>query len=162
MLELEIDSGSTNLERIIKPGIGRSAAIRKVISLIIVGVCVLVSGCQRVGVRTIWTAEARSPDGLWLASARTDQHGGFASSGVETIVYLKRTNDSRPPVQVLGFIHDPNFKAGTINLTMKWATPSHLDVTYNGPASLDFQVVKCAGIDISVRELSGGMIKHSQ
>jgi hypothetical protein len=49
-----------------------------------------------------------------------------------------------------------------MNLKMEWVTPTHLDVTYGASArpgdhvDLDFQVVKCAGIDISVREISGG------
>ncbi len=51
---------------------------------------------------------------------------------------------------------------GTIDLTMKWTTPSHLEVTYDGHASLDFQVVKMGGIDISVRDLSKETTKTSQ
>ncbi len=54
---------------------------------------------------------------------------------------------------------------GTINLTMKWVTPSHMDVAYNGRAGdLDFQVVKIAGIDISVQDLSSEPTngKHSK
>jgi len=45
--------------------------------------------------------------------------------------------------------------SGTLNLTMKWGSPSHLDVTYNGhAATLDHQVVKSGAIDISVQDLS--------
>jgi hypothetical protein len=48
----------------------------------------------------------------------------------------------------------------TMNLKMEWVTPTHLEVTYGESGrpgdhvSLDFQVVKCAGIDISVRHFS--------
>lgn len=48
----------------------------------------------------------------------------------------------------------------TMNLKMEWVAPTHLDVTYGASArpgdhvSLNFQVVKYAGIDISVRDLS--------
>ena len=45
-------------------------------------------------------------------------------------------------------------KGGSINLTMKWITPSHLEVTFSGHPDLYFQVVKYAGIEISVRDLS--------
>jgi hypothetical protein len=47
-----------------------------------------------------------------------------------------------------------------MNLKMEWVTPTHLEVTYGESGrpgdhvSLDFQVVKCAGIDISVRHFS--------
>jgi hypothetical protein len=139
-------------------------AIRKVILLIIVGVCLLGTGCQDVA--TVWTAEVRSPDGFWVASARTEQHGGPGTADIDTIVYLKWTKDSNPPHEVLGFdcggpVPRPRIldnvanAGGTINLAMKWVTPSHLEVSYDGrDGSLYFQVVKIAGIDISVRDLS--------
>ena len=136
------------------------ARLRKTISLSIMGVCVLVAGCHDAP--TIWKAEARSPDGYWLASAETVQNGGFGTAGIDTSVYLKRTNVSDPPMQVLGFscngpaprpyVLDDANAGGTINLSMNWVTPSHLEVTYNGGANLYFQVVKYGDIDISVRE----------
>jgi hypothetical protein len=133
-----------------------SPAIRKAMLFLTISVCAVVSGCRDVA--TVWSAEARSPDGLWLASARTEQHGGPGNAGVETIVDLKRINDSNPPQHILGFFHDPNNQSPTINLTMKWVTPSHLEVTYNGRADLDFQAVKFGGVDISVRKIPGGTI----
>ena len=64
------------------------ARLRKTISLSIMGACVLVAGCHDVP--TIWKeAEARSPDGYWLASAETEQNGGFGTAGIDTSVYLK-------------------------------------------------------------------------
>jgi hypothetical protein len=135
----------------------------KPISLIIIGVCVLSSGCRDAP--TIWTAEARSPDGLWIASVRTIQNGGFGSAHMDTIVYLKRTRDSNPPREVLGFscngpaprpyvLDNVANAGGTINLTLKWVTPTHLDVTYDKHPDLYFQAVKFAGVDISVQDLS--------
>jgi hypothetical protein len=69
-------------------------------------------------------------------------------------VYLKFLSNT--PTQILEFFDDGNDASSTINLTMKWATPSHLDVTYNGLASLDFQAVKCGGVEISVKVVSSG------
>jgi len=136
----------------------------KAISLIVVAVCVLGSGCQ--GDPTIWKAEVRSPDGLWIASADTMQTGGFGSAGIYTTVYLKRSKDSGPPTEVLEFscqgpaprpyVLDNANTGGTIDLTMKWVTPSHLDVTYDKHPDLIFQVVKISGINISVQDLSNG------
>ena len=137
------------------PGTVSRSAIRKAISLIIMGVCVLGCGCQDV--ETTWLVDARSPDGRWLATARRVENGGFGTGATQTMVYLKRINDPKPPEAVLSFWHDASPASqpgGTIHLTMKWETPSHLDVTYDGHASLGFQVVKYGGIDISVRDLS--------
>lgn len=142
--------------------------MRKIISLIVLEVCVTLSGCK--GSKTIWAAEVRSPDGKMIASARTVQNGGFGSAAIQTIVYLKQTNAPRAPVEVLGFwcdgpaarpyvLADAN-AGGTIHLTMRWMSPSHLDVTYDGHASLDFQAIKYAGVDISVREFSSTGAVH--
>jgi hypothetical protein len=108
--------------------------------------------------------EVRSPDGLWIASARTIQDGGFGSAHIDTIVYLKESNASRPPTEVLAFsclgpaprpyVLDNANAGGTIDLTMKWVTPSHLDVTYDRHPDLYFQVAKYGGINISVQDLS--------
>ncbi len=147
-------TASTDLRRV-RPAAGRWRAFRLAIHFIIVGACALASGC---GPATIWSAEARSPDGLWLASARTLENSGFGTGAFITEVYLKRTNVSKPQQAILSFWHDPSLPSpqsgATINLIMNWATPTHLEVIYDGHADLGFQVVKYAGIDISVRNLS--------
>ncbi len=71
---------------------------------------------------------------------------------MRTTVYLKSIKGAQPPTQVLVFSH----QYATMNLKMEWVTPTHLEVTYvpsERPADhvdLDFQVVECAGINISV------------
>jgi len=162
MLEIEIDPKSTNRGGILKPGTGSRSSIRKAVLLIVIGVCVLGSGCRYDP--TIWTTEIRSPGGLWIASARTLQNGGFGSAAIQTIVYVKRTDDSKPPEAVLAFwcegpaprpyVLDNANAGGTIHLTMTWVTPTHLEVTYDGHADLYSQVAKVGDIDISVRDLS--------
>lgn len=154
-----MDSEAANLgRRIERDTLGRPA-IRKVILLIIVGVCLLGTGCQDVA--TTWSAEARSPDGRWLATARGQQWGGPGTAYDATTVYLKRIKGSQAPTQVLVFSHE----YATMNLRMEWVTPTRLDVAYGASArpgdhvSLDFQVVKISGIDISVRELPSDMSK---
>ncbi len=149
---LRVDESDPKVARILDIG-GRSA-IGTAISHVIIGVCVLVSGCRDYDV--IWSAESRSPDGYWLVTATEKQGGGFGNAYDSTSVYLKQIKSSRPPVEILEFsVGSLASQSGKLNLTMKWGTPSHLDVTYNGhAATLDFQVVKCAGIDISARDLS--------
>ena len=39
---------------------------------------------------------------------------------------------------------------------MNWLTPSHLEVTYKQPAEIDFQAIKCGGVEISVQDVSNG------
>lgn len=121
-------------------------------------VCVLVCGCQDV--RTVWSAEARSPDGNWLATAHTEQHSGPGTAGAESFVYLKNPHNSSPPLLILGFSHQEKNPSDAINLTMKWVSPTHLEVTYDGrTASLEFQAIKCGGVDISVQDVSGELAR---
>ena len=37
---------------------------------------------------------------------------------------------------------------------MKWLTPTHLEVTYRNPRDVNFQAVKWASIEISLRDLA--------
>ena len=98
-----------------------------------------------------WSAECQSPDGIWTATARTVEHGGFGTGGVETIVDIKHLVDSTSPVRVLAFAEEGR----AIGLTMRWDSPSHLLVTYDAdPKLLYYQVVKASGVDISVENLS--------
>ena len=146
---VESDFELTNCTR----HVPRSRRFRKAI-LLFVGVCLIVAGCDTS--ETTWSAEAQSPDGQWLATARSQQWSGPGNAYDATAVYLKWMRGSQPPTQVLGFSH----QYGTMNLKMKWETPTHLAVTY-GPSerpgdhvSLDFQVVRISGIEISVQDLS--------
>jgi hypothetical protein len=141
------------------------APISKAVLLLVIGVCIAGSGCENAS--TIWKAEAQSPDGTWLASVRTQQHGGAGSAGIVNSVYLKKASSSKSPMEILEIFSDrmgaarpyvlDNANAGgTINLAMKWIDPSHLEVTYAGPADVLVQVAKYDGIDISVRDVSLG------
>jgi hypothetical protein len=116
----------------------------------VIGLCALVFGCRDSAI--IWSAESRSPDGHWLASARTEQFGGAGTASVETSVYLKQ--NSQPPVEILEFSNDSAFPSGVTNVDMNWVNPTHLEVTYKGHPTIDFQAVKCSGVDISLRDLS--------
>jgi hypothetical protein len=122
---------------------------RKILVLCLMGTCLLFVGC---GPGTTWTAEARSPDGLWLATARSEQWSGPGNAYDGTTVYLKWTTGS--PVEILGFSH----QYATMNLKMEWVAPRHLNVVYGekGPddkVEISFQAIRCADVEISVQHL---------
>jgi hypothetical protein len=155
-----VGTTSNKTELYVRLAVGNSLARKAILSLI-VGVCVAGFGCRGSGSETTWSMEARSPDGKWLATAQTIENSGFGTGATLTVVYLKRTNGSKSPTAILSLWHDPSLPSqsgNTIHLTMKWATPAHLEVAYDGHADLGYQVVKCGGIDISVRDLSGGAV----
>jgi hypothetical protein len=135
----------------------RSATLKgNATSLFVIGVCILFSSCNP---KTTWYAEVPSPDGYWVANARTDQYSGPGNAGLYTGVYLRRTRGQKDPIEIL--LLDQQ-ETGPITLKMDWLTPSHLEVTYTSNPSVDFQAVKAAGIEISVRELSIGTINNSR
>jgi hypothetical protein len=148
-------------------------AILKLLPLIFSEICVLLSGCRpSPDDLTVWKAELGSPDGLWIASARTIQNGGFGSAHIDTTVELTPGNASQPPKEVLAFtclgpvprpyVLDNTANAGgTIDLTMKWVGPSHLEVTFDGHPDLYYQVAQYDGIDITLQDRSSGTTNSS-
>lgn len=161
-----IDSGSANYRGCFERDRPALTAIRGAISLMAIGLCLLGVGCSAP---TVWKAEAPSPDGHSIAIVRTVQGGGFGTANIDTTVYLKSTYYSNPPIQILGFscegpvprpyvLDNVANVGGTINLRMKWLTPSHLQVTYTGHPVLYFQAVKVWGIDVSLQELPSAAI----
>jgi hypothetical protein len=140
----------------------RTLAIRIQNALLIFTLCGCLStvGCHK-GVETIWTTQIRSPDGQWIANARTDQSSGFGTDGAITAVYLTPYNGSRPPVRILSLSQNQNAQTSLIDLKMTWKDSTHLDVTYKEHPNLDFQAVKYAGIEISIHDISDSTVNSS-
>ena len=123
-------------------------AYRKLIFSAILAVCAFVSGCNDSSI--VWSGESQSPDKHFVASARTEQYSGLGTAGVFTTVYLKQSGQS--PVMILNLSNESAYPLGITVVNMTWITPSHLSVTYKGHATIDFQAIKCAGVEISVEE----------
>ena len=126
-------------------------SIRAAVFIVVVGVCVLLTGCGDNGT-TLWSQEVRSPDGQWLAIADTKQWSGPGNAYVATSVYLKQAASTQPPIKILGFSNESAYPSRIANVTIEWVAPKHLNVRYGSHATLDFQVIKCSGVDISVSE----------
>ena len=67
----------------------------------------------------------------------------------DAIVRLKRTSGPSDEITILSFSNESQ----VADLKLDWVGPRHLNVSYPSYAGLDFQAVKCAGIDISVVEV---------
>lgn len=133
-----------------KLGQGKSfLALGAVAPLIVV---LLLSACIKGGSETTWSAESRSPDGKRIASAFTVEQSGFGTGGGGTDVYLNFTAGSQSKLLILAFSDGPSVPGG-MNVGLNWLSPTHLELAYKGERPLDFQAVKCYGVDISVRVL---------
>jgi hypothetical protein len=131
-------------------------AAKAIMSALAILVCLLTLGCHQAQAPNVsWSEQVKSPDGIWLATARSEWGGGMGGSYDVTIVALKIINGSQPPVQILLFSHE----YPTMNLKMDWLGPKHLNVKYGPSArpgddvSIEFQAIKCAGIEISVQDV---------
>ena len=123
-------------------------AYRKLILSSILAACTLVSGCNDSA--TIWSGEAQSPNKNFVASARTEQHSGLGTAGVYTSVYLKQ--NTQKPTTILVLSNESAYPLGVTAVNMSWVTPSHLNIAYKGNANIVLQVVKCAGVEISIEK----------
>jgi hypothetical protein len=135
-----------------KPRAGNHSAIRMAMGFSILGLCIVAFGCK--GSETTWSATSRSPDGKMIARAQTIVSSGFGTGGYSSVVTLNWTNGSQDPVNILVFTDGPNEPENTKVVTMKWLTPTHLELTYKGHRTIGFQAVKADDIDISVRDVS--------
>lgn len=152
------------MPQVILRGTGRingagAASTRKCILLLIFGVCIWFSSCD--GPKVNWSAESRSPDGKMIATARTIQTSGIGTGNPGTFVYLNWTKGSQSPTIILAF-HDGPDEPGGMNVGMNWLTPTHLELTYKGRRSFEFQAVRCNGVDVSVRDLSTSTTSSSE
>lgn len=87
-----------------------------------------------------------------LVKARASDQSGFGTGWAETTVYLNWASGSQPPTLILAFSNWPAGPDG-MKVRMEWLTPKHLELSFVRQP-LDFQAVKCDGIDISIRELA--------
>jgi hypothetical protein len=86
-----------------------------------------------------------------VATAESFENGGFVAPGVPaTFVYLNLTTGSQDRVLIFAFSEDPT-GPDRMKVEMDWLSPTHLEVKYEGQHTIDFQAVKYAGVDISVR-----------
>ena len=131
-------------------------------------VAVLLTACKpTLDDLTVWRTKLASPDGQWIASARTIQNGGFGSAYVSTDVYLGQKGDATDPQLILDFdcsgpvphpyvLDNTANRGGTIDLEMHWASARHLAITYRSSPTIDFQVVKYQGVEITAQHLPEG------
>ena len=112
--------------------------------------CVLIlSGCG-AATHTVWRTQSTSPDGQWIAGAKTEQTSGPGNAAIYTSVYLKRAQGSAAEESVLLFRNELTKESGKIDLALLWAAPDQLEVLVSKLPTFDTQVTRYAGIDISV------------
>ena len=88
-----------------------------------------------------------------IATAEAFDNGGFVAPGPNvTFVYLNHSAGSQQRMLILAFSEGQTETDG-MKVGMDWLTSTHLELMCKGRHTIDFQAIKYAGVDISLREL---------
>jgi hypothetical protein len=110
---------------------------------------IALTGCNDEPV-AIWSLTSKSPDGVWIAGARTDQWSGPGIASVATYVELRWTpNLQREPISILVMSNESAYPLGVTAVKMNWISSTHLDITYPASAKVEFQAVIASGLSIT-------------
>jgi hypothetical protein len=84
--------------------------------------------------------------------AETLRPGGWGTGApAQTTVDLNYTSGHQSSSEILTFVGGPDGPDG-MNVGINWLSPTQLELTYKGNPSIEFQAVKCRGVDIITRE----------
>lgn len=117
--------------------------------LLLCAVAIALSGCGTNPVTT-WSAQFPSPDGKWVAVARTYQYSGPGNDYVDTCLYLRSDYGDKKEVMVLNYVGIGD------EMSVKWIVPSHLEVTLRKHVEIDFEAVIFSTVTITVRNPAVG------
>lgn len=126
--------------------------------LAILACLALLAGCNNDP--TVWQKDIPSPTGTWVATARTEQSGGFGSGWVQTIVSVKKldgTVNHGRPFDVLSYpgggrivksyvLSDAN---ADTDLRVTWLAPTRLQIVHLTPIQPDLEVIRFSDVDIN-------------
>lgn len=138
-------------------------SIAQKLKLILI-LCVAASGCVNKNNNLVWIETLPSPDGKYIATAKTIQDGGFGSAYIGTEVDLEQAHIPKTQTTVVSFdcggpvprpyiLDNAANKGGTINLSLKWTSPTELLVSYGGNPIINFQAIKYQMITIKLEKL---------
>jgi hypothetical protein len=84
-----------------------------------------------------------------VATAETFANGGFVAAGpATTLVYVRQATGSQKAVLIFAFSEGA---PEDMQVKIDWLGSTHLELTYEGQHTIDFEAVRYAGVDISVR-----------
>ena len=103
--------------------------------------------------------DIRSPDGAWIATARTDQWGGFGTAWVETTVSIRKIDSTvihGKPFDVLSYpgggsipkTYSLSTENADQNLHIRWASDKQFEIAHRSPVEPDLIVIRFSDVDI--------------
>jgi len=131
-------------------GFRKLSAVRTVSAVIMFVFCLWMSSCKNT--ERTWSAQAKSPDGRYVVKAETLRPGGWGTGApAQTTVDLNYTSGHQSSSEILTFV-DGSEEPDGMNVAIRWLSPTQVELSYKGHPTIEFQAVKCRGVDISTRE----------
>jgi hypothetical protein len=151
-------AGGKNLKMYETTGVSTNSSRQRIIVALLFVISGVAIGCKNSNPQIIWSAEKRSPDGKMVAKASAFANGGFGMSGTPTtFVYWNWAAGSQKPTLILSLGNESD-SLEDAKVEMNWLSTSHLELVYRSNRQhIAFQAVKCAGVDISLRDLASPM-----
>ena len=128
------------------PGEGRSLGVLR--GLALATLCTMLVGCNP---KTVWSTKAVSPDGEWIAGARTQTWSGPGIATAASSVYLVRARDPGKPKDIVSYMEGDT----TPRPQIAWRSSNELVVYVPYPDDLNLQAIKFADIRILVEPIKG-------
>ena len=131
-------------------GFARGRVVLRSGALLTFGLCLLMASCKNT--ERTWSAQAKSPDGRYLVTAETLRLGGWGTAApAQTTVDLNYTSGHQRSSEILTFVNNADGSDG-MNVGINWLSATQIELTYKGHPTIEFQAVKCRGVDIITRE----------
>lgn len=111
---------------------------------VVAAVAIPLAGCDPTDI--LLKEETRSPDGYWTVQTVIQRISGPGINSIDTYVFLSRTSGHGKGTQILE-LNVPTADKGEVMVT--WRDKNHLELGYHKEAEIDFQAIKCAGVEIS-------------
>jgi hypothetical protein len=125
----------------------RDQSVRRILGLIALALLsVTLLGC---GPKTVWSTQVVSPNGQWIAAARTEVWSGPGVGTVESTIYLARSDKPRDFTDVVSYPEGP----ANPHPQIAWESDDELVVRVRNPATVDLQMIKLANIRIRLEAL---------
>jgi hypothetical protein len=113
--------------------------------------CTCAIGCK---LKPQWQAQAKSPDGVYVATGRTEISGGFGTGGGGTIVELNWSSGNQRGLPVFITPDGPYSPGDPSVIQLNWLSPSHLEVVYSGRDEPVFEAIRYQTVDVTVKRVA--------
>jgi hypothetical protein len=113
--------------------------------------CVCAVGCKS---KPQWEAVVKSPDGVYVATGRTQIFGGFGAGGGGTTVELNWSSGHQRGLPVFITGDGPYSPGDPSVIQLHWLSPTDLEIVYSGREEPVFQAVRYNAVDVTVKRIA--------